>query len=164
MEAARPATPADVPRIAELARAVISELAPTRGGDVWRAREARSEPIEAALGALIDDPDGRLLAGTIDGVVIGYAAAHIERLADGRRLGVVDDIFVEEEARGIGLGEAMLDDLVAWCTERGCFGMDAMALPGHRITKNFFEEAGFTARKLVVHHSLTDDDSDAPVG
>ncbi len=157
MEAARLATPADLARLAELARAVISELAPTRGGAVWRAREARPEPVDETLGALLDDPDGRLLAGTIDGVIIGYAAAHIEQLADGSRLGIVDDIFVEEEGRGVGLGEAMLDDLVAWCTERGCFGMDAMALPGHRVTKNFFKEAGFTARKLIVHHSLQED-------
>ena len=157
MEAVRPATAADLPRLAELARAVITELAPMRGGAVWSAREARPEPLEQSLAALLDDPDGRLLAGTIDGVVIGYAAAHLERLADGSLLGVVDDIFVEEEGRGIGLGEAMLDDLVAWCRERGCFGMDSMALPGHRLTKNFFEEAGFTARKLIVHHSLREE-------
>jgi GNAT superfamily N-acetyltransferase len=156
MEAVREATPADLPRLAELVRAAIAELAPTRGGAVWRAREARAEPIEDGLGALLDDPDGRLLAGTIDGVVIGYAAARIEHLPDGSLLGVVDDIFVEEGARGVGLGEVMIDDLVAWCTERGCFGMDAMALPGHRVTKNFFEESGFTARKLVMHHSLAD--------
>jgi GNAT superfamily N-acetyltransferase len=154
MEAARPATASDLPRLAELVRAAIAELGPMRGGAVWRAREARTEPIEAGLQALLDDADGRLLAGTVDGVVIGYAAARIEHLGNGSRLGVVDDIFVEEEARGIGVGEAMIDDLVAWCTERGCFGVDAMALPGHRLTKNFFEEAGFTARKLVMHHSM----------
>ena len=156
MEAARPATAADVPRVAELARAAIAELAPTRGGGVWRAREARPEPIEAGLEAVLRDPDGRLLVGTLEGVVVGYAAAHVEELGDGSRLGVVDDIFVEEGARGVGVGEAMIDDLVAWCTDRGCFGVDAMALPGHRLTKNFFEEAGFTARKLVMHHSLAD--------
>ena len=67
---------------------------------------------------------------------------------------MIDDIFVEDEARGVGVGEAMMADLVAWCTEQGCVGIDAMALPGHRATKNFFEESGFTARKLVMHHVL----------
>jgi hypothetical protein len=47
-----------------------------------------------------------------------------------------------------------MDDLVAWCTAEGCIGMDAMALPGDRDTKNFFERSGFTARKLVMYHSL----------
>ncbi len=67
---------------------------------------------------------------------------------------MVDDIFVEEGGREVGLGEMMMNDLVAWCDERKCIGMDAMALPGHRATKNFFEESGFTARKLVMHHSF----------
>jgi hypothetical protein len=48
----------------------------------------------------------------------------------------------------------MLDAVIAWCTERGCTGIDAHALPGNRDTKNFFETFGFTARLLVVHRSL----------
>jgi GNAT superfamily N-acetyltransferase len=157
MEGARPATEADVPRLAELARAAIDELVPTRGGAVWRAREARPEPIEDGLAALLSDPSALVVAGTIDGVVVGYGVVRVEQLGDGSRLGVIDDIYVEDGARGVGLGEVMMGDMVSWCVGQGCFGMDAMALPGHRSTKNFFEESGFTARKLVMHHSLAEE-------
>ena len=157
MEAARPATAEDIPAVAQLARAAIAELTPMRGGAVWAAQEGRSEPIDQNLDRLLGEPDTRFLVGTIDGVVVGYAVAHLERLQDGSLLGVVDDIFVDLDARGVGLGEAMMEDLVAWCRSCGCFGMDAMALPGHRLTKNFFEESGFTARKIVMHHSLASD-------
>src|SRR5436190_1391528 len=78
----------------------------------------------------------RVLVGDLDGVALGYAVARLVGLADGTTLGVVDDIYVVAEARGVGLGEAMMDDLMAWCTAAGCFGMDAMALPGDRNTKN----------------------------
>ncbi len=155
MEAARPATTGDVPRLAELAREAIAELAVQRGGEVWRRREARSEPIEEGFRRTLDCEDHRVLAGTLDGVVVGYAVAHVERLGDGSSHGVIDDIYVEAPAREVGLGEALMDDLVAWCRSQGCTGMDAMALPGDRSTKNFFEEQGFTARKLVMYHSLT---------
>ena len=138
-EACRPAEAGDVPRIAELARLAIEELAPMRGGAVWKAREARAEPVEEGLAALLDDPDARMLVATIDGVVVGYAVVCLEHLGDGAVLGIVTDIFVEEGARQIGLGELMMNDLIAWCEERKCVGMDAMALPGHRATKNFFE-------------------------
>ena len=151
-EACRAAAPADIPRIAELARAVIDELAPMRGGAVWKAREARPEPIEEGLERLLDDSDVRMVVATIDEVIVGYAVVRLESLADGSVLGVIDDIFVEEGARQVGLGELMIDDLMTWCEERKCVGMDAMALPGHRATKNFFEESGFTARQLVMHH------------
>lgn len=162
MEAARLATEADVPRLAELARQAIGELVPMRGGAVWWAQEGRQEPVEAGFLADLHDRGRRVLAGTIDGTVVGYAVVRVDRLADGSLLGVVEDIYVEPGAREVGLGEAMMDDLVAWCTEQGCFGMDAVALPGHRSTKNFFEESGFTARKLVMHHSLRSNGSGEP--
>ncbi len=155
-EACRRAVAADVPRLAELNRAVVEELAPMRGGAVWKAREARQEPVEEALAELLEDPDARVVVATIDGVVVGYAVVRLEHLTDGSVLGVIDDIFVDEGARQVGLGELMIDDLMAWCEERKCIGMDAMALPGHRATKNFFEESGFTARQLVMHHRFPD--------
>lgn len=155
-EACRPAVAADLRRLAELNRAVIEELAPMRGGAVWKAREARQEPLEDGLADLLEDPSVRVVVSTIDGAVVGYAVVRLEHLADGSVLGVIDDIFVEEGARQVGLGELMIDDLMAWCEERKCIGMDAMALPGHRATKNFFEESGFTARQLVMHHRFED--------
>ena len=162
MEAARRAQRDDVPRLAELTRAAIAELTPTRGGAVWRAAEARPEPLEEGFEALLGDPDALVLVATIDHVTVGYAVVRVQHLGDGSRLGVIDDIFVEEEARGVGLGETMMNDLIAWSVEQKCFGMDAMALPGHRQTKNFFEESGFTARKLVMYHSLLEGPEEDP--
>jgi len=158
MEGVRLATEADLPRLAELARAGIAELRPMKGGVVWAGREARPEPVEDSLKQALVDPEIRTVVGTIDDFPVGYAVVHLEELHDGSRLGVVDDIFVEEGARQVGVGEAMMADLVAWCREQGCVGMDAMALPGHRSTKNFFEESGFTARNLVMHHRLDEDE------
>ena len=157
MEGVRPATENDLSRVAELARAAIAELTPMRGGGVWAAREARFEPVEESLRASLADERTRMIVGTIDEFPVGYAAVHLETLNDDSTLGVIDDIFVEEGAREVGVGEAMMGDLVAWCAARGCSGMDAMALPGHRSAKNFFEESGFTARKLVMHHRLDRD-------
>jgi len=157
VEGVRPATEDDLPRLAELVRAAIAELSPMRGGAVWAAREARPEPVEESLKASLTDDRTRVVVGTIDDFPVGYAAVHVERLNDGSRLGVVDDIFVEQEAREVSVGESMLRDLVSWCEAQGCAGMDAMALPGHRSAKNFFEESGFTARKLVMHHRLANE-------
>jgi GNAT superfamily N-acetyltransferase len=156
VEGVRPATEDDLARLAELARAAIAELTPMKGGAVWAAREARVEPVEDSLKASLADEVTQVVVGTIDDFPVGYATVRVEVLNDASRLGVVDDIFVEEGARQVGVGEAMMADLVAWCEEQGCTGMDAMALPGHRSAKNFFEESGFTARKLVMHHRLDD--------
>ena len=95
-----------------------------------------------------------MLVGTVDDVVMGYGVARIEVLADGGRLGVVTDLYTEPGRRELGIGEAMMDALVDWCREQGCFGVDSLALPGDRHTKNFFESFGLVARAIVVHRSL----------
>jgi ribosomal protein S18 acetylase RimI-like enzyme len=153
MEAARPATPADVPALALLADDAADELAPTRGGTVFLAREAPPRGPERFATALSSD-DAFVVAGTVDDEVVGYGTVRIEALRDGARLGVIDDLFVLPQARGIGVGEAMADLLIEFCRQRDCDGIDAVALPGNRATKNFFETFGMVARAIVVHRSL----------
>ncbi len=153
MEDARVATGADVARIAELGRELRAELRRQRGGALWETREAIPEPLDAAVAGLAAREDARVVVGTLDDVVVGYGIARIETLRDGSRLGVIDEIFVEPEARGVGVGEQVARELVDFCVASGCTGVDATALPGHREAKNFFERAGFSARSLVMHRS-----------
>ncbi|HZP27925.1 MAG TPA: GNAT family N-acetyltransferase [Acidimicrobiia bacterium] len=154
MERARPAAPADIARVVELATLLRDELRPMRGGEIWFRRDARPEPLAAEYRAMLDDPDARLAVGGIDEVVLGFAAVRAEPLRDGSRLGVLTELFVEPDARSVGVGEALLDVVVEFCAGHGCVGIDAAALPGHRAAKNFFEEHGFTARSLVMHRVL----------
>lgn len=156
MESARRAVLGDLAALAGLCRQGSAELAVNRGGSIWRRREARVEPVEDRLAEGIGrGGDELVVVGTIDEVPVGYGAAQLEALHDDAVLAVVSDLYVDPEARGIGVGEAMMDLLVAWATENGAVGIDALALPGDRHTKNFFETFGLTARAIVVHRDLT---------
>ena len=86
--------------------------------------------------------------------MVGFATVEIEPVRDGTCIGVVRDLFVEPEARAVGVGEAIAEQIVAFCTQAGCAGIDAFALPGARRTKNFFERSGFVARALIMHKPL----------
>ena len=154
MEAARTATDADRAQVIELAERGRAELAPTRGGALWSRREARPHPVDASVDHDLADPDTEVVVGTIDDHVFGYGVVRAEVLRDGGVLGVVTDLYVQPEARGVAVGEVMMDHVIEWCTARGCIGVDALALPGNRETKNFFERFGLTARAIVVHRSL----------
>jgi GNAT superfamily N-acetyltransferase len=152
-ERARPAEGAELPVVVELGRQARDELRAFRGGALWEAREALAEPLAETYGRLHDAPTGRVVVGLLDDVILGFAVGEVERLGDGRCLGRIHEVFVDEGARGIGLGEAILDELLTWFTGQGCVGIDAPALPGHRQAKNFFEAHGFVARLLVMHHA-----------
>ena len=152
-EVARPAVDTDLVRLVELAVEAVDEQRDARGGAVWSRTLARRDPAASLVKAMAD-PDQVVVTGLLDDTIVGYAVLRIARLDDGGLLAVVDDLYVEPEARGVGLGEAIMNVLVAHATKRGCFGIDALALPGNRATKNFFETFGLTARALVVHRPL----------
>ncbi|MCP5027180.1 MAG: GNAT family N-acetyltransferase [Actinomycetia bacterium] len=152
MEAARPAVEADRGRLIALTDLERKEVGPRRGGDLWNRRESL-RPVTATLDqALTHD---FVVAGTILDYVVGIGIGRIDELDDGTRLGVVQDFFVEEPARGVGVGEAMMTALVHWFRGEGCFGVDALALPGDRAAKNFFESFGLKARLLTIHAPLS---------
>ena len=77
---------------------------------------------------------------------------HVGIILDGNRRWARAQGRDPVDAYRVGAGK--LDEVLAWCTERGCRGVDALALPGNRETKNFFETAGLVARAIVVHKRL----------
>ena len=153
-EGARPAEKDDIAVIAELAGQAIAELRPNRGGAVWALREARPLPLETGLLEDLADSSAMLIVGTIDRATVGYGAIRLVELHNGAVMGSVRDIYVMPRARGVGVGEAMIDLLIAWACKRNCIGIDSIALPGDRHTKNFFETHGLVARSLTVHRPL----------
>lgn len=155
-EGVRRAADADMAAVAGLAAGAAAELAPRRGGYVWARLEARSEPLERSLDRDHRSDDALVVVGTIDEAVVGYGVIHLVELHDGAVMGRVTDIYVMPEARGVGVGEAMMDELMDWARRHACIGVDSLALPGDRDTKNFFETHGLVARAITVHRSLTD--------
>lgn len=151
---ARRAEAAELGEVARLCAEAVAELRPRRGGAVWSRREARPEPFEASLAETMDA--GLLAVVCIDDTIVGYAGVDLVGLHDGSVLGQITDVYVAPEARGVGCGEALLGLVEPWCKEQGCIGIDSIALPGDRETKNFFETFGLTARALRVHRSFQD--------
>ncbi len=155
MEAARPAVREDAEACAGLCRRATEELRQMRGGDLYLQREVRLGVETLLRPGGLDDLRAtwrrHVVVGTIDEAVVGLAVAHVDRVGEAA-LGVVDGCYVEPEARGVGVGRALLDALMAWFATHCCEGVDAGALPGDRRTKNFYEAAGFKARLLTLHH------------
>jgi GNAT superfamily N-acetyltransferase len=160
-DACRLAVEADLPRLVTLVEQAVAELRQGRGGEVWARTLGRRPPFEPFLREqLARTSDHRVVVGTLDDVVVGYGVARLDATpppdvgAGTERLGNVTDLYVEPEGRGLGIGELMMQHLVDWCAERGCYGVDSLALPGDRATKNFFERFGLTARAILVHRRL----------
>lgn len=151
------AVPGDADRCGELCRQALNSLQEVRGGALFARRETglvvKALLRPGGLDRLMADGRRRVLVGTVDDAVVGLALGRIDAVGESS-LGIVDACYVEPGARGVGVGRALFDDLVAWFTSSGCRGVDVTALPGDRATKNFLEGSGFKARLLTMHRSL----------
>ena len=149
---ARPAEAGDIPALARLYRLLETEMAVLE--EVWPLADGVPDPIEGSLAGAIDDPGATLLVGCIDGVPLGFLLGRREGLlpqAGGAELAAVRLIFTEFEAREVGVGEAMLARYLSEERQAGIALADAHVAPGHRLAKNFFESAGFSARRIVMN-------------
>jgi GNAT superfamily N-acetyltransferase len=154
MESVRRATSYDVPTLLGLAHALHAELRPQRGGEWWFDTALPYEVSIHAYESLVASPHHCVLVGMIDDAIIGFGVCERQTTRAGSHRAVIHELYVEPDARAIGVGELMLDEITSWAIEMQCRGIDAIALPGARETKNFFETAGMTARMLVVHRDL----------
>ena len=154
----RPATSDDIPRLTALYEFAKQEQAALR--EAWPIADGLPEPVAASLARLLADEDSFLGVGLIDGVVFGFIWTRVEDLlpqAGGERIGVVRLVFVEEPARAVGVGEAMLEAALHRMRSTGLQRFDAVVSPGHRLAKNFFESAGFSARRITMYHRDRDE-------
>jgi ribosomal protein S18 acetylase RimI-like enzyme len=155
-EGARLAAAQDLAIIDDIADRQRAAMVDQRGGAVFLQREAGGQPVSARIKDFLESgSDGFVVVGTYDDVVFGYGAVAVEALLDGRRLARLTDFVVDADIRGSGIGEAMMNLIVEHARRRECFGIDSVALPGDRSTKNFFESFGLKARLLTVHRDLT---------
>ena len=153
---ARHATAEDLPGLIGLYRGLEEEMVALH--PMWPLADGLPEPIEDSLGTLVDDDEVLVVLGLIDDYPLGFMTGTIENLlpqADGARLGVIRLVWVDHEARQVGLGEVMRDMVLSALRDQGISRFDAHVLPGHRLAKNYFESGGFSARSIVMHH---DDD------
>ncbi len=112
-------------------------------------------PDAATFRRALDSDQRRIWTAGLDGASVGFAAARLRSLVDGSLLADIEALYVLPEARGVGLGEALMDEILAWAAASGAMAVESVALPGDRVTKNFFERYGLTARALQVHRRLT---------
>jgi GNAT superfamily N-acetyltransferase len=156
VERARPAVAADLAAVHELLAVALAGTRTMRGGAALMGDQTPDELV--ARWTAVGNADVALFVGEFHQAVVGVAAATTcTRVGDsGRtgRTGRIECCYVEEGARGVGVGSALMEALVTWCGERGCGDIDALALPGDRSSKQRLEAAGFTARLLTLNRRL----------
>ncbi len=157
----RPATPDDRDALGRMGAALLHQH-----HDSDPARFLHVESPEAGYGrflvAQITDPRRVVLVAEVSGDVVGYVFGEIAD-TDWMQLrgpcGIVQDVFVEPRARGLGAGRALLEAAIAWMHARGRDQVVLMTKTRNEAAQRLFASLGF--RPTMVE--MTRDGAD-PVG
>jgi GNAT superfamily N-acetyltransferase len=141
----RRAGPTDTEALGWLQQMARDAAVDQRGGPAWLAET----PAEDDWAWAVSRSDRAVFVGTVDGVVLGMLD-----LALGEQIAMVQLAYVHPEARELGLGDTMIEHAIDAARAAGCRAFEGVALPGDRETKNLYERAGITARKIILSTRL----------
>jgi GNAT superfamily N-acetyltransferase len=136
----RTANEADVVAIADAVEDLLVEL----GG----SRPARGE-VEAEVRAIVEDPRaGLLLVAEAEGKLAGVLGVSWQRAIHvPGRYATIQDLWVDAERRGNGIGAQLVDELVSLAREQGVsrieVGLPRESFAAIRATESFYLDNGF---------------------
>ncbi|GGB78746.1 N-acetyltransferase GCN5 [Knoellia flava TL1] len=133
----REATPEDVPAILRLVHALATyEKEPD-------AVEATEEHFTAALFPESGSPTTFAYVAEVDGEVVGMAVWYLTFSTWTGVNGIwLEDLFVEPEHRGSGIGRALLATLARTCVERGYRRLEWWVLDWNEPSIGFYRSLG----------------------
>ena len=103
--------------------------------------------------ALIDDPERegvQLVARNSDGSAVGFATLYWTwSTTQACRIGVMNDLFVAESARGHGLAEQLIESCRTECARRGARVLTWQTAPDNLRAQAVYERVGGTREHWV---------------
>lgn len=100
----------------------------------------------------------QLYVAKIDSIVVGYVLVKIRDYAwpgvVRRKVMLVDELCVEEMARGQGVGTEMMVDVRALAKAFGCTDLQLGVYPQNDAAVAFYQKCGFTIRSIDMQRKV----------
>jgi GNAT superfamily N-acetyltransferase len=115
-----------------------------------------AETIDRNARSLAADPHHWIALAWVDGIAVGVVTVTTMLHVEWGRLGEIGDLYVVPEARGAGVGSALIDAAKAKCRTMGCSAVSVTITSEgeerHNLTR-FYQRFGFagSGRSIVTH-------------
>ncbi len=127
MELARPARAEDRQSCTRLLSLALVAAESMRGGAALVGDNTTVSLLERWTRS---DEGTHLVVGEYEGAVVGLLAVTAGDGPRGLTNGLIECCYVETGARGVGVGTALMEAALGWCTERGCAGVGRAGAAG----------------------------------
>ncbi len=123
----------------------------TRQLNFHLAESEQSELSEAQVARVVASPNSSLLvARAEDGRIVGTTTVAVFDTPTGRRAWI-EDVVVDESARGQGVGEALTREAVRRADEAGADHVDLTSAPYREAANRLYPRVGFERRSTNVY-------------
>ena len=94
----------------------------------------------------LSDPNSITIVMSEENIIIGVATLHIIKKLT-RILGLIEDVAVNENYRGLGIGKKLVKELIIIGNEKNC---DKIVLSSSEKNSKFYEKIGFKKNELQM--------------
>lgn len=109
-------------------------------------------PLLDDLAALVKSESSTLLiARADDDLIIGAASLTVYRVLTGIRA-IIEDVIVDESARGQGIGEALVQRCLDIAREKGAGGVSLTSNPKREAANRLYQRMGFKKRETNAYY------------
>jgi ribosomal protein S18 acetylase RimI-like enzyme len=153
----RHATLADMPTVGKLGALLVRAHHDWDPQRFMSASRHTAEGYASFLGTQLDEGDVAVMVAEQGGRVVGYIYAAVQprdwmSLRD--EAGVLHDIVVDPEHRGVGVGRMLLDATLAFFKTRGMPRVVLETAEKNELAHRLFEKAGFRRTMIEMTREL----------
>ena len=135
----------------EIATEVTTELVDAFARLIPQLSRSSPSPDAAVLGEIVASPATHLLlARGSDGTVLGSLTLVLFRIPTGLRAWI-EDVVVDDAARGQGVGEALNRYAIDVAAEHGARSVDLTSRPSREAANRLYRRLGFEPRDTNVY-------------
>ena len=138
-----------VPEIEE-AHEVTEELVEALARLVPQLSSSADPPGREELTEIVGSPTTSLLVARIDGRIVGSLTLCVFRIPTGVR-GWIEDVVVDVDARGRGVGAALNEQALKLGHELGARSVDLTSRPSREAANRLYQRLGFERRDTNVY-------------
>jgi ribosomal protein S18 acetylase RimI-like enzyme len=110
-----------------------------------------AEPVDAAaIDRLVGWQGNTVLVARVDGEIVGASTLVVFPIPTGTRAWI-EDVVVDEAARGRGVGAALIREAVRLARASGARTVDLTSRPSRRAANRLYERLGFELRDSNVY-------------
>ena len=134
----------------EIAKHVDNDLVVAFQRLIPQLSKSNPAPTKEKLESIVASDSSHVLVAKVDGVIVGSLTLVIFHIPTGIRAWI-EDVVVDADARGKGVGEALNTFALAEAKRQGATTVDLTSRPSREAANRLYQRLGFKARETNVY-------------